>query len=336
MDKEIHEQPDVLRRLAAERSIGRLVQAIGDAREIFLIGCGSAHHAAQSGRYMLADAAGVLATAAPASEMALLYPSIGPNSLVIAFSQSGETIDILEGVREARSRGATICAIVNAEGSALDRFADLSIHLGCGPERCVLATKSYTAMLGVMHLVSHALAGDVDRGADELCDAALRLESLFEREHRCLHIRRTAQEIAESQHLFILGRHRNYPPALEAALKIKEVSYMHAEGFASGELKHGVIALVTNGTPCVILAPDQEYRKEALAAAAEVRARGALTIGISPREESEFVTTLCIAGSHSAPYEIAATTQLLAYQLARLRGCDPDRPRNLAKSVTVK
>jgi len=123
---------------------------------------------------------------------------------------------------------------------------------------------------------------------------------------------------------------------MEAALKIKEVSYLHAEGFAAGELKHGVIALITHGTPCLILAPDEDYRREALAAAAEVRARGAFTIGISPREEVEFDITLPVHGASSAPYEIAGASQLLAYELALLLGCDPDKPRNLAKSVTVK
>jgi glucosamine--fructose-6-phosphate aminotransferase (isomerizing) len=142
--------------------------------------------------------------------------------------------------------------------------------------------------------------------------------------------------IADEQHLFVLGKHRNYPLALESALKIKEVSYMHAEGFASGELKHGVIALITNGTPCVVLAPDGDFRSEALAAAAQVRARGALTIGLSPRPESDFDVTLPVSRSTSASFEIAVISQLLAYELALLRGCDPDKPRNLAKSVTVK
>jgi glucosamine--fructose-6-phosphate aminotransferase (isomerizing) len=140
----------------------------------------------------------------------------------------------------------------------------------------------------------------------------------------------------DHQHLFVLGRHRNAPSALEAALKIKEVTYLHAEGFPAGELKHGVIALVTNGTPCLVLAPDEDSRKEALAAAAEVAARGAFTVGLSPHDEAEFAVTLPVCGGPSAPYEVAALTQLLAYELALLLGCDPDKPRNLAKSVTVK
>jgi glucosamine--fructose-6-phosphate aminotransferase (isomerizing) len=159
---------------------------------------------------------------------------------------------------------------------------------------------------------------------------------MFDREVVDGCIRRTAQRIADHQHLFVLGRHRNYPLALEAALKIKEVSYLHAEGFAAGELKHGVIALITPGTPCLVLAPDREFRREALAAAAEVRARGAFTVGFSPSSEAELDVALPVSGTASSPYEIAALGQLLAYELALLRGCDPDKPRNLAKSVTVK
>jgi glucosamine--fructose-6-phosphate aminotransferase (isomerizing) len=185
-------------------------------------------------------------------------------------------------------------------------------------------------------LTAWTLAGDLARGIQEVQTASVSLAGRLEWAADSGSIRAIAREIVDHQHLFLLGRHRNYPLALEAALKIKEVSYLHAEGFAAGELKHGVIALVTNGTPCLILAPDADFRREALAAAAEVHARGALTIGFSPRPESEFDRTVLICESISAPYEIAGLTQLLAYELALLRGCDPDKPRNLAKSVTVK
>jgi glucosamine--fructose-6-phosphate aminotransferase (isomerizing) len=290
-----------------------------------------------AGRYMLAEMAGRPAASAVASEMSLIYPLLTSDSLVIALSQSGETIDVLDAVKAARERGARVAALTNSEGSSLDRFADLSVLLGCGPERCVLATKSYTAKLAILHMTARALAGEGERGASEINEASYRLEELLDRETVRCEIHETARRIADEQHMFILGRHRNYPLALEAALKVKEVSYMHAEGFAAGELKHGVIALVTYGTPCLILAPDEEFRREALAAAAEVRARGSLTIGFSPRPEAEFDVTLPLSGcTASAPYEIAAASQILAYELALLRGCDPDKPRNLAKSVTVK
>jgi glucosamine--fructose-6-phosphate aminotransferase (isomerizing) len=338
MAKEIHEQPRVLRELASDSAgeIVALAELIRDARDVYLIGCGTAHHAAMSGRYLLGEIAGRPSTAAIASEMSLIYPMLGPGSLVIALSQSGETIDVLEAVGAARARGATVAALVNAEGSALHRFADLSVLLRCGPERCVLATKSYTAKLAVLQLAARTVAGDPERGRDEIRQAAYRVEALLDRERACGAIAAAARAFGDHQHLFVLGRHRNYPLALEAALKIKEVSYLHAEGFASGELKHGVIALIAPGTPCIVLAPDADLRSEALSAAAQVRARGAFTVGLSPVEEEEFAVTLPVSGSPASPFEVAATCQLLAYELALLRGCDPDKPRNLAKSVTVK
>jgi len=338
MAKEIHEQPHVLQEIAQRK--GSEAEALADmirsSRDVYVIGCGTANHAAQSGKYMLSEMAGRNVSSAAASEMSLIYPLLGPDSLVIALSQSGETIDVLEAARAARQRGARVAALVNAEGSSLHRYADFTVLLECGPERCVLATKSYTAKLGVLHLTASALAGDIESGVLRLMDASCRVQELLDREAEGGVIRETARRIADQQHMFILGRHHNYPLALEAALKIKEVSYMHAEGFAAGELKHGVIALVTFGTPCMVLAPDEDFRREALAAAAEVHARGALTVGLSSREEEEFDITLRISGSDAAPFEIAAASQLLAYELALLRGCDPDKPRNLAKSVTVK
>lgn len=338
MDKEIHEQPRVLREIGNTKAADaeRLAEMIRQAKDVFIIGCGTAHHAALSARYLLSEISGRNSVTAVASEMSLVAPFIESDSLVIAFSQSGETIDVLEAVKEARRRGATIAALVNAPGSALDRFADFSIHLDCGPERCVLATKSYTAKLAVMEMTAQALAEDISVGVQHLLEASHHVEALLDRELKSGVIRQLAQRMGAEQHIFVLGRHRNYPLALEAALKIKEVSYLHAEGFAAGELKHGVIALITYGTPCIVLAPDATFRREALAAASEVRARGAYVVGVSAASEPEFDVSLLTTSSHAAPYEIAAITQLLAYELALIRGCDPDKPRNLAKSVTVK
>ncbi|GAC1326953.1 MAG: glutamine--fructose-6-phosphate transaminase (isomerizing) [Chloroflexota bacterium] len=338
MDKEIHEQPRVLFEIAERKrqDAQELARLIERASDVYLIGCGTAHHAALSGRYMLAELAGIRAQSAVASEMSLIYPILNAGSLVIALSQSGETIDVLDAVKAARKRGATIAALTNAEGSALHRFADLTILLDCGPERCVLATKSYTAKLAVLHMTARAVCGDVAAGAEDVRRAAASLERLLTSDETSAVVDEVARCVGDHEHIFILGRHRNYPLALEAALKVKEVSYIHAEGFAAGELKHGVIALLTPGTPCFVLAPDTDFRREVLAAASEVRARGALTIGFSPQPEPEFDITINVSGGTSAPYEIAGASQLLAYRLALLRGCDPDKPRNLAKSVTVK
>lgn len=335
MTKEIREQPEVLRRLAADPGPQALAAAIAAARDVVLIGCGTAHHAALSGRAMLA-AQGRVAQTAMASEIEAVAPALGADSLVVALSQSGETIDVLEAARAARERGSRVAAVVNVPGSSLDRLADVSVHLNCGPERCVLATKSYTAKLAVLQIAAAGASGSSTAGRAGVGAAAEAVARILDGEDLGHEIRRAAEQVASAQHLFILGRGAYYPAALEAALKIKEVSYLHAEGFPSGELKHGVIALVTHGTPVIILAPEGAGRKEALAAAAEVKARGALTIGISPTPEPEFDLTLPAGAAPAAIYEIAVAAQLLAYHLAVLRGCDPDKPRNLAKSVTVK
>jgi len=338
MDKEIHEQPGVLRRVAENMrtSATTLAAMIEASDHVYLIGCGTAHHAALSGRYMLSEIAGKHVNTAVASEMSLVYPVLTARSLVIALSQSGETIDVLDAVKEARRRGASIASLTNTRGSALDRLADFTVLLECGPERCVLSTKSYIAKLAVLQLTARALAGDVERGILDIDGAAQALTLLLASQSLLECIVDVARKISEHQHLFILGRHREYPLALEAALKIKEVSYLHAEGFAAGELKHGVIALITQGTPCMILASVSDYRRESLAAASEVKARGAFTIGLSPYTEDEFLFTIPTTSGAGAQYEIAVICQLLAYHMALLRGCDPDKPRNLAKSVTVK
>lgn len=337
MSKEIAEQPRILRQISRDSTSDawRLADMMRAARKVFLVGCGTAYHAALSGRYALAQA-GIDAVPLVASETALLANLVGPGDLVVAHSQSGETIDVLEAVRLARAAGASVAALVNAEGSSLHRFADFSILLGCGPERCVLATKSYTAKLAVYSLVAAALEGTVEPAQALLENAARAVERLLMAETTGGSIARTAARISGEQHLFVLGKDSEYPLALEAALKIKEVSYMHAEGFASGELKHGVIALVTYGTPCLLLVPEGEFRADLLAAAAEVGARGADTIGIGARPDDCLNVTLTVSDTPSAPFEMAVTAQILAYNLALLRGCDPDRPRNLAKSVTVK
>jgi glucosamine--fructose-6-phosphate aminotransferase (isomerizing) len=230
-----------------------------------------------------------------------------------------------------------VAALTNSEGSTLFRQADLAILLRCGPERCVLSTKTYLAKLAVLIMTAYAVAGDEACGRRIVAEAALLIEGKLvdETDHGTLSS--VAQRMAHSRSIFPLGRSTAYPLALEAALKIKEVSYIHAEGFASGELKHGVIALIEEDTPCLIFAHDAETLRATLAGASEVKARGALTIGFSRVHEPEFSIHVPIHGTdESALFEIAVCFQLLAYQLALILDRDPDKPRNLAKSVTVR
>jgi glucosamine--fructose-6-phosphate aminotransferase (isomerizing) len=338
MSKEIHEQPHVLRRIARERreDAGRLANLIRDAEETHLVGCGTAAHAALAGQYLLARVAGHRAFYANGSEFGYLERFLGPGALAVAFSQSGETIDVIDSLRSARARGASVAALVNVEGSTLHRMADHAVMLGAGPERCVLATKSFTAKLATMLMTAYAMEGRVEIAADLIEQAALDIETMLGDWRRDF-IRQIAERIYLQEHLFVIGRGPSYPMALEAALKVKEVSYVHAEGFAGGELKHGVIALIEPGTPCLVLDPNDETRDDILSGAMEVRARGGLIIGISPTNDDAFDIHIPVADLGEASGIVQAVpAQLLGYYLALLRGHDPDKPRNLAKSVTVK
>jgi glutamine---fructose-6-phosphate transaminase (isomerizing) len=338
MTKEIHEQPAVLRRLAHGWGHHALCLAamLVDAQDIFVVGCGTASHAALAAQYLLAGIAGRRVTFAPASEFSFLRDFIGEGTLVVVLSQSGETIDVIDAARAARQRGARIAAIVNVEGSSLWRLADYAVPVGAGPERCVLSTKSFTAKLAILLMAAYEMAGHAEAGTALVKGAADETERLLFDDRRDL-LHRIAQAIRRRDHLFVMGRGLSYPLALEAALKVKEVSYVHAEGFAGGELKHGVIALIEPGTPCLVIAPRDDTYEDMMAGAMEVKARGALLIGASPDSHEAFDYHIRIPDLGPATAIVnAAPAQLLGYHLALLRGHDPDKPRNLAKSVTVK
>ena len=338
MTKEIHEQPAVLRHIAATAGahVRRLASLVRQAREVFVIGCGTAGHAALAAQYLLARTAGRRVTFATASEFGYLQDFVSEGALVIALSQSGETIDVIDAARAARARGARIAALVNVEGSTLWRLADLAVPLEAGPERCVLATKSFTAKLAILLLTAYELIGRPAEGAALVASAAHEIQRLLGEQQRDL-IRHIAEEIYRREHMFVIGRGASYPLALEAALKVKEVSYVHAEGFAGGELKHGVIALIEPGTPCLVLAPRDDTYDDIMAGAMQVKARGAMLVGLSPEPHEAFDYHIPVADLGPATAILnAVPAQLLGYYLALLRGHDPDKPRNLAKSVTVK
>jgi glucosamine--fructose-6-phosphate aminotransferase (isomerizing) len=338
MTKEINEQPAVLSRLAesAGPAASELAELIRGAFGTFMVGCGTAANAALVAQYLFARVANRHVNFAFGSEFAYLEQFIRKGSLAIALSQSGETIDIVDSVNAAKQRGCTIAALVNVEGSSLHRLADFSILLGAGPERCVLATKSFTAKVAILLLAAYAFDNRLGEGRQLVERAASEIRALLHDDRVAL-IRSIAEQIQRRDHIYIIGRGPSYPLALEAALKIKEVSYIHAEGFAGGELKHGVIALIEPGTPCLVLAPKDETYAAIISGAMEVRARGGLIIGISPEPNEAFDLHIPVADVGDAAALInVVPAQLLAYDLAKLRGFDPDKPRNLAKSVTVK
>ncbi|HEY8445797.1 MAG TPA: glutamine--fructose-6-phosphate transaminase (isomerizing) [Thermomicrobiales bacterium] len=338
MSKEMAEQPDVLERLVTQGkpAIHALAEAIKESNGTFFVGCGTASYAALSGAYLFSRIASHHVNFVVGSEFKYHEHFLTPRSLVVALSQSGETADVIEAMIAARKRGSRLGALVNVPQSTLDRMVDLRVHLNAGPEQCVLSTKAYTAKVAVLLLAAHALRGTYDEGAELVRSAAAGLREMLS-ESWLSRLREVARTIHRAEHLYIIGRGLSYPTALEAALKIKEVSYIHAEGFAGGELKHGVIALISPGTPCVVYAPNDETRADILSGAMELKSRGGYIIGIGPTFDPVFDVHLPTPDvGDAAPLVQALPAQMLGYHAALLRGNDPDKPRNLAKSVTVK
>lgn len=338
MSKEMAEQPDVLERLASQgkEQILALAEAIRESYGTFFMGCGTASYAALTGSYLFSRIASHHVNFVVGSEFKYHEHFLTPRSLVVALSQSGETADVIEAMLAARRRGSRLGALVNVPRSTLDRMVDLRVHLGAGPEQCVLSTKAYTAKVATLLLTAHALTGNYDRGRDQVLLAADALRWMLT--EKWLHrLREVAHRVYRAEHLYIIGRGLSYPTALEAALKIKEVSYVHAEGFAGGELKHGVIALIAPGTPCVVYAPSDETRADILSGAMELKSRGGYIVGVGPTCDPVFDVHLPTPDvGDAAPLVQALPAQMLGYHAALLRGNDPDKPRNLAKSVTVK
>ena len=336
--KEIHEQPRVVERIIREHpaQARELAALIGRSYGTFLVGCGTAGYAALAGSYLFSRIARRHVNSVVASEFKYQEHFLTDRSLVIALSQSGETVDVIEAVLAAKRRGARVAALVNVTGSTLDRLADFTIALLAGPEQSVLSTKAYTAKLALLLLTAHILNGSEHVGLDLLWRAVDGMVRALTPDFQD-RVKAVADRIADHQHCFVIGRGLSYPTALEAALKIKEVSYLHAEGFPGGELKHGVIALVEPGVPCLVFSPLDETRADILSGAMELRSRGGWIIGVSPEDEAVFDVHLPVAEvGDASPLVNVVPAQLLGYYLAVRKGLDPDKPRNLAKSVTVK
>lgn len=338
MIKEISEQPDVIRRIVTDgiEPVRGLAELIRESYGTFLVGSGTSSYAALSGSYLFSRIARRHVNFTVGSEFKYQEHFLTDRSLVVALSQSGETADVIEAVMAARERGAKIAALVNVAGSTLDRMADYSVHLNAGPEQCVLSTKAYVAKVAILLLAAHILNGSEHAGREILWQSVDGIEQLLS-PIASDHIRAVASQIVDQDHCYIIGRGLSYPTALESALKIKEVSYIHAEGFAGGELKHGVIALIDTGTPAIVFSPLDETRDDILSGAMEMKSRGAIIIGVSPENDDVFDIHVPVADvGDGSPIVNVVPAQLLGYQLALLRDLDPDKPRNLAKSVTVK
>ena len=338
MIKEIHEQPNVIRNIAENylSQIQKVAEDIQNAKGTFFIGAGTASYAALAGTYIFSKIAKKHVNTSVASEFNYLEDFLTKDSLIIALSQSGETIDVVEPLSRAKEKGSKILAITNTLGSTIYRMADYNMLLNAGPEKAVASTKAYIAKLSVILMLAYSLIGQDKKIKDILLKTADEVERLVSDEIS-EEIKKIAQILSRTKNVYTIGRGVSYPSALEAALKIKEVSYIPTEGLAGGELKHGTIALISKDTPCIVFAPQDETHESIISNAIEIKSRGGMIIGVSPKREEVFDYFIEVKDVDSGSYMAqVVVVQLLAYYMAIELGLDADKPRNLAKSVTVK
>jgi len=358
MLKEIHEQPRAIMatmrgRYSYERGEAELPELdataarLAETHRIWIVACGTSWHAGLVGKYLIEELARAPVQVDIGSEFRYRNPLIGSGDLLIAISQSGETADTLAAVRQAQEQGAQVLAICNVVGSTLAREADGVLCMHAGPEIGVASTKAFTAQLAALYLLALHLgrvrgvvsAEDGRLWLDHLVTMPTHVKHLLDREAELVAI---AKRFHTKRNFLYLGRGINYPIALEGALKLKEISYVHAEGYPAGEMKHGPIALVDKDMPVVVLAPRDRLYEKTVSNLMEVKARGAPVIAFVTEGERELRNTadavFTVPDLHPlmAPILFAVPLQLLAYHIAVLRSCDVDQPRNLAKSVTVE
>jgi len=337
MLKEISEQVETIEKAIGHdrKTIEKIANMINDAYGIFFVACGTSYHACLSAGYIFSSITKKHVNVFLASEFPNFSHFLTKNTLMIAVSQSGETADVLEAVRAAKEKGLKVISLLNVMGSSLMRMSDFSLLLNAGPEICVLATKSFTSQLALIYLLAYACAGRYEEGKEKLKEVAERVENIISPEN-VKKIKKLAKNLKDKNDIYLIGRGLSYSTTLEGALKLKEVSYIHAEGLAGGELKHGTLALIEKGTPCIAIVPNNGMKKDILSNAMEIKSRGGYIIGIANEDNEIFDYSIIVPEVEMHPILMIIPIQLLAYHLAVERGCDPDKPRNLAKSVTVK
>ena len=353
MRKEISDEVGIISKLSAlyrgengEPALTFDKESLRNITHISIIGCGTAYHAGLYGKIVLEKLTGIRTDCYVASEYRYSNPITDKNELVIFISQSGETADTLSCLRMAKRNGAKTLGIVNAVGSSIAMEADSTVYVQAGVEIAVASTKAYTAQCVTLALLAADLAlslGKIDLEeakslAASIAKTGKTIENYIKLEDAIIEV---AKEIHTAENLFFIGRRYDYITAIEASLKLKEISYIHSEAYAAGELKHGTISLITEKTPVIALFGDKEMKDKTLSNLKEVAARGARTVAISVpdkhiAEVADIVIDLEDSDALFAPISMATVLQLLAYHIAKLRGCDIDQPRNLAKSVTVE
>jgi glutamine---fructose-6-phosphate transaminase (isomerizing) len=357
MLKEIHEQPSAIRDTLVGRVDEHRRLVLDDLRipddvlrgvdKVFVVACGTAYHSGLVAKYAIEHWTRLPVEIDIASEFRYRDPVLGPDTLTLAVSQSGETIDTLEAARHAKQQGSNLLAVTNTVGSSLARESDGVIYMHAGPEIGVAATKTFATQMVSQYILAMYLAQV--RGSmfpEEIAEVLTRMGELPAKVGRAIgldgQIRQLAERFHDAHDWLFIGRHTGYPAALEGALKLKEISYVHASGYPAGELKHGPIALVEEGVPVVAVATECHVYPKMLSNIQEVRARGAEVIAVATegdmqiRDVAQHILEVPETPELLSPVVVTVPLQLLAYHVARLRGTDVDQPRNLAKSVTVE
>ena len=331
--KEISEQPETILRAGNDEEIDEMVKQITDSKTLYITGSGTSYNSSRISKYLMSKHAKLKIEPIISSELQFAPDSIEQNSTLIAISQSGESADVLEAVKIAKKSNAKILSIVNHLNSSLSQESDVVVRLNCGPEIGVAATKSFTSQLAILYKITN-----------KLCNGCMNLDwkdvsiSISETLENHSKIKELAKVLKDVSDIYVLGRGIHFPIAKEAALKLKELTYIHAEGIPAGELKHGPLALMDENVFVIIINPDDSTYTDTLNSANEIKARGAKIIGISDKNNDIYdywIQTPKIDESMYPLVEIIPI-QLLAYYAALEKDTDPDYPRNLAKSVTVK
>lgn len=333
--KEISEQPDTVFKSGenTKDAIKKAANYIRNSNNIYITGSGTSYNAALIAKQVLAKYAKIKADAIISSELQFSSDIIEPNSTLIAISQSGESADVLDAVNIAKKVNCKIISIVNSLTSSLSRESDVVIGMNCGPEIGVAATKSFTSQMIVIYKITEELCnGKFEISYKEISES---ISKILENHAQIRHI---AKEIKAISDIYVLGRGIHYPIAIESALKLKELTYIHAEGIPGGELKHGPLALMDSNVYVIIINPNDSTYSDTLTSAREIKARGAKIIGISDQKSDVYDYWIEIPKTSELVYPISETIpiQLLSYYAALEKDADPDYPRNLAKSVTVK
>lgn len=356
MLKEIHEQPEAVKKTIAPRiyegmptleECGMTEEQLRKYKNIFVVACGTAMHAGLVGKYVIEKIGRIPVTVDVASEFRYRDPIVSADDLVILVSQSGETADTLEALRLSKRLGADTLAIVNAKGSSIAREADMVLYTHAGPEISVASTKAYMVQLAVFYLIAFELSYARGAISEEKCRKYIKLlenvpneiKAMLENPEKSQYV---ASKLIASENLLYIGRGLDYALSMEGSLKLKEISYIHSESYAAGELKHGTISLVTEGMPVIAVATQDEIYDKTVSNVKEVKARGAYTIMITKENHipasdvSDFTITVPDTDGLLMPMIAIIPLQLIAYYTADLKGNDVDKPRNLAKSVTVE